>query len=130
MRTTATTARTTCKDYDNSKYDESKEDDDSKDDDNSEDDSDVGEDDNNNGGNDDSGDGGSGGGDISGQVRGVARSVAWLVAVFFAIGCLMLTYRVRIEQIHLGINLFRSKFYSGCQDNPHKFYFILYLDRI
>ncbi len=62
-------------------------DDDSKDDD-SEDNGDDGEDDNNDGGNDDSG--GGGGGEIGGEVGRVARSVVWLVAVFFA---LALTYR-------------------------------------
>jgi hypothetical protein len=56
----------------------------------SEDDGDNSEDDNNDNGNDDSGGGGSG--KIGGEVGGVARSVAWLVAVFFAIGCLALTY--------------------------------------
>jgi hypothetical protein len=35
---------------------------------------------------------GGGGGDIGGGVGGVARSVVWLVAVIFAIGCLVLTY--------------------------------------
>jgi hypothetical protein len=35
---------------------------------------------------------GGSGGEISGEVSGVARSVAWLVAVFFAVGCLALTY--------------------------------------
>jgi hypothetical protein len=38
-------------------------------------------------------------------------------------------HTVGIAQIHLGINLFRSKFYLGCPDT-HKFYFISYLDRI
>ncbi len=80
-------ARTTGKDNNNSK------DNNSKDNDNSKDDGDDGEDDNNYGGNDDSGCGGGGGGNIGGQVGGVARSVAWLVAVFFAVGCLALTYR-------------------------------------
>jgi hypothetical protein len=79
LRTTAMTARTTGKDNDNSK------------DDNSKDDGDNGEDDNNDGGNEDSG--GGGGGKIGGEVCGVARSVVWLVAVFFAVGCLALTYR-------------------------------------
>jgi hypothetical protein len=77
LRMTATMVRTTGKD-----------DDDSKDND-SEDDGDNGEDDNNDGGNDNSG--GGGGGKIGGEVGGVARSVAWLVAVFFAVGCLALT---------------------------------------
>jgi hypothetical protein len=81
------TARTTGKDDDDSKDDDSEDDDDSKDD------SDVGEDDNNDSGNDDSGGGGGGGGDIGGQVGGLARSVEWLVAMFFAIGCLAFTYR-------------------------------------
>jgi hypothetical protein len=99
LRTTAMTARTTGEDDDDSK------DDNSEDDGNSEDDSDVGEDDNNDGGNDDSGGGGGGGGDIGEQVGGVARSVAWLVAMFFAVGCLAFTYRVGIEKIHLRINL-------------------------
>jgi hypothetical protein len=62
---------------------------DSKDDD-SEDDGDNGKDDNNNGCNNNSGGGGDG--KIGGEFGGVARSVAWLVAVFFAIGCLVLTY--------------------------------------
>jgi hypothetical protein len=39
-------------------------------------------------------------------------------------------HTIGIAQIHLRINLFRSKFYSGCPDTPHKFYFISYLDRI
>ncbi len=83
LRTTATTARTTGEDDDDSKDDDSK------------DDGDDGEDDNNDGGNDDRGGGGGGGGKIGGEVSGVARSVAvaWsLVAVFFAVGCLALTY--------------------------------------
>jgi hypothetical protein len=78
LRTTATTARTTGKDNDDR-------------DDNSGDNGDNGKDDNNDGGNDDSG--GGGGGEIGGEVDGVARLVTWLVAVFFAIGCLVLTYR-------------------------------------
>jgi hypothetical protein len=120
LRTTATTARTTGEDNDNSK------DNDSKDDNNSEDNSNVGKDDNNDGSNNDSGGGGGGGGNIGGQVIRVARSVAWLVAPLVA----WHLHTVGITQIHLGINLFRSKFYSGCPDIPHKFYFILYLDRI
>jgi hypothetical protein len=83
----AMTARMTGKEDDDSK------DNNSKDDNDSEDDSDVGKDDNNDGGNDDSGGGGGGGGDIGGQVGGVARTVTWLVAMFFAIGCLAFTYR-------------------------------------
>jgi hypothetical protein len=79
LRTMAMTARTTGED-----------DDDSKDDD-SEDDGDDAEYDNHDVGNDDSG--GGGGGKFGGEVGGVARSVAWLVAVFFAVGCLALTYR-------------------------------------
>jgi hypothetical protein len=78
LRTTATTVRTTGKDDDDSKDDDSK------------DCGDNNEDDNNDGGNNDSS--GSGGGKIGGEVGGVARSVAWLVAVFFTIGCLALTY--------------------------------------
>jgi hypothetical protein len=80
-------ARMTGEDDDDSKDDDSEDDDDSKDD------SYVGEDDNNDGGNNDSGGGGGGGGNISGQVGGVVRSVAWLVAMFFAVGCLAFTYR-------------------------------------
>jgi hypothetical protein len=72
-------ARMTGKDNNNSK------------DDNSKDNGNNGKDDNNDGGNNNSGGGGSG--KIGGEVGGVARSVAWLVAVFFAIGCLVLTYR-------------------------------------
>ncbi len=127
MRTTATTARTTGEDDNDSK------DDDSKDDNDIEDDSDVGEDDKNDGGNDNSGGGDSGGGDIGGQVGGVARSVAcgmvggYLCSLPLVAWCL---HTVGIAQIRLGINLFQSKFYSGCPDTPHKFYFILYLDRI
>ncbi len=64
------TAKMTGKDNNNSKDDDSK--------------------DNGNNGKDDYNDGGN---DDSGEVGGVARSVAWLVAVFFAIGCLALTYR-------------------------------------
>ncbi len=67
-----------------------KDDDDSKDDD-SKDDSNDGKDDNNDGGNNDRG--GGGGDKISGEVGGVARSVTRLVAVFLAVGCLVLTYR-------------------------------------
>jgi hypothetical protein len=76
---TVTTARMTGKDDDYSKDDDSK------------DNGNDGEDDNNDGGNNDSG--GGGGGKIGGEFGGVARSVAWLVAVFFATGCLALTYR-------------------------------------
>ncbi len=47
-------------------------------------------DNNNDGGNNDNG--GGGGGKIGGEVGGVARLVVWLVAVFFAVGCLALTY--------------------------------------
>ncbi len=50
-----------------------------------------GKDGNNDGGNNDSS--GGGGGKIGGEVGGVARSVTWLVAVFFAVGSLALTYR-------------------------------------
>jgi hypothetical protein len=39
-------------------------------------------------------------------------------------------HTVGIAQIHMGINLFWSKLYSGCPDTPDKFNFILYLDRI
>jgi hypothetical protein len=76
-------ARTTGKDEDNSKDNNSKED------------SHDAKDDNNDGGNNDRGGSGGGGGKISGEVGGVARSVAaaWLVAVFFTVGCLTLTYR-------------------------------------
>jgi hypothetical protein len=80
------TARTTGKDDNDSKDNNSEDDDDSKDNSN------VGKDNNNDGSNDDSGGGGGGGGNISGQVGGVARSVAWLVAMFFAVGCLAFTY--------------------------------------
>ncbi len=80
-RTMATIVRITGEDDDNN----SKED-------NSKDDGDNGKADNNDGGNGDSSGGGSG--EISGEVGGVVvRSVAWLVAVFFAIDCLALTYR-------------------------------------
>ncbi len=67
-RKTTSTARTTGDD----------DDDDSKDN-NSEDDGDDSEDGNNDGGNRDSS--GGGGGEMGGAVSGVARSVAWLVAV-------------------------------------------------
>jgi hypothetical protein len=91
LRTMATTARTTGEDNDDSK------DNDSKDNDDSEDDSNVSKDDNNDGGNNNSGGrgggGGGGSGNIDGLVGGVARSVAWLVAMFFAVGCLAFTYR-------------------------------------
>ncbi len=66
------------------------EDDNNSKDDNSKDDGNNGEDDNNDGSNNNSG--GGGGGKIGGEVSGVARSVVWLVAVFFAVGCLALTY--------------------------------------
>ncbi len=113
-----TTARMTGKDDDHSNYN-----------DDSEDNSHVGIDDNNDGSNDNSGGGGDGGGNIGGQVGGVARSLAWLVAMFFTVGCLAFTYRRNCTDT-FG-NLFGSKFYSGCPDTPHKFYFILYyLDRI
>jgi hypothetical protein len=98
LRTLAMTARTTGKDNNDSK------DDDSKDDNNSKDNSDVGEDNSNDGGNDDSGGGGSGSVDIGGQFGGVARSVAWLVAMFFAVGCLAFTYRRNFT------DTFRNKF--------------------
>jgi hypothetical protein len=75
---TATTARTTGKDDNDSKGNNSK------------DNGNNSKDNNNDGGNNDSGS--SSGGKISGEVGGVARSVAWLVAVFFALGCLVLTY--------------------------------------
>jgi hypothetical protein len=78
LRTTAMMVRTTGEDDNNSK------------DDNSKDDGNNGEDDNNDGSNNNSG--GGGGGKIGGEVSGVARSVVWLVAVFFAVGCLALTY--------------------------------------
>ncbi len=79
-RTTATMVRTTGKDDNNSK------------DNNSKDSGNDGKDDNND--SDDGNSGGGGRGKISGEVGVVvARSVAWLVAVFFAIGCLALTYR-------------------------------------
>jgi hypothetical protein len=111
LRTTATMARMTGKDNNDSK------------DDNSKDDGDDGEDNNNDDGNNNSG--GSGGGEIGGEVSGVARSVAWLVAVFFAVGCLAFTYNtVGILQIHLEINLFWYKFYSACPDMPNRIYFI------
>ncbi len=71
------------------------EDDDDRKDNDSKDDGDDGKDDNNDGGNDNRGGDGGGGGEIGGEVGGVARSVAvaWLVAVFFTVGCLALTYR-------------------------------------
>ncbi len=83
LMTMAMTARTTGKNNNNSK------------DNNSKDDGDNGKDNNNDGGNKDRGGGGGGGGKISEEVSGVARSVAvaWLVAVFFPVGCLALTYR-------------------------------------
>ncbi len=74
------TARTTGKDNNNSKNNDSK------------DNGDNGKDGNNDGGNGDSSGGGSG--KIGEEVGGVvARSVVWLVAVFFAVSCLALTYR-------------------------------------
>ena len=75
------TASTTGEDNNNSK------------DDNSEDDGNNGKDDNNDGRNNNSGGSSGGGGNIGGQVGGVARSVAWLVTMFFAVGCLVFTYR-------------------------------------
>jgi hypothetical protein len=67
------------------------EDDNDSTDDNSKDDGNDCKDDNNDGSNGDSG--GGGGGKIGGEVGGVVtRSVAWLVSVFFAIGCLARTY--------------------------------------
>ncbi len=87
LRTPATMARMTGEDDNDSKDNDSEDDNDSKDD------SDVGKDDNNDGGNNNSGGGGGGGGNIGGQVGGVARSVAWLVAMFFTVGCLAFTYR-------------------------------------
>ncbi len=82
LRMMATTARTTGKVDNNSKDDDSKVN------------GDNCKDNNNYGGNDDRGGGGGGGGKIGGEVSGVARSVAvaWLVAVFFAADCLVLTY--------------------------------------
>ncbi len=87
-------ARTTGKDNNNSK------------DNNSKDNGDNGKDDNNDGGNDNRGGGGGGSGKIGGVVGGVARSeaVAWLVAVFFVVGCLALTYRRNRT------DMFRNKF--------------------
>jgi hypothetical protein len=79
LRTMATMARTTGKDDNDSKDNDSK------------DNGDDGKYSNNDGGNDDSG--GGGGGEIGGEGSGVARLVAWLVAVFFTVGCLALTYR-------------------------------------
>jgi hypothetical protein len=78
-----TTARATGEDNDNSK------------DDNSKDNGNDSKDNNNDGGNDNRGGSGSGGDKIGGEVSGVARSVAvaWLVAVFSAVGCLALTHR-------------------------------------
>jgi hypothetical protein len=111
------TARTTGKDNDDSKDDDSK------------DNGNNGKDDNNIGGNKDSGGGGGGGGNIGGEVGKVARSVAWLVACSLPLVAWCL-HTVGIVQIHLGINLFWSKFYSGCLINPNKFYSILYLDLI
>jgi hypothetical protein len=73
------TARMTGKDDDNSKGDNSK------------DNGNDGKDDNNEGGNDNSRGGGGGGGKI-GRKGGVARSVAWLVAVFFAVHWLLGAY--------------------------------------
>ncbi len=61
-------------------------------DNNNKDNGNDGKDDNNDGGNDHRGGGGGGRSKIGGEVGGVARSVVWLVAVFFAIGCLALTY--------------------------------------
>jgi hypothetical protein len=78
LRTTATTARRTGKDNNDSK------------DDNSKDDGNNGKEDNNDGGNNNSGSGG--GCKVSGEVGGVARSVARLVTVFFTIACLALVY--------------------------------------
>jgi hypothetical protein len=82
LRTTGTTARTTGEDNNNSK------------DDDSEDNGKDGKDNNNDGSNNNRGGGGSGSGKIGEEVSGVARSVAvaWLMAVFFAVGCLALTY--------------------------------------
>ncbi len=76
LRTTATMARRTGEDNNTSK-----------------DNGNNSKDDNNDGGNDNSGGGGGGGGKIGGEVGGVATSVAWLVAVFFAVSCLALTHR-------------------------------------
>ncbi len=74
------TERTTGKDSNNSKDNTSK------------DNGNDGKDDNNDGGNGNSS--GGGGGQIGGEVgEVVARSVAWLVAVFFAVGCFPLTFR-------------------------------------
>ncbi len=73
-----TAARTTGKDNNYSKEDDSK------------DNNNNGKDNNNDGGNGNSG----GSGKIGEEVDGVVvRSVVWLVAVFFAVGCLALTYR-------------------------------------
>jgi hypothetical protein len=82
LRMTATMARRTGKDNDDSKDGDSK------------DNGDDSKDNNNDGDNADRGGGGGGGGEIGVEVSGVARSVAmaWLVAVFFTIGCLALTY--------------------------------------
>ncbi len=85
LRMTATTVRMTGKVNNNSKDNDSK------------DNGNGGEDNNNDGSNNDRGGGGGGGGcgKMGREVSGVGRSVAvaWLVAVFFAVGCLALTYR-------------------------------------
>jgi hypothetical protein len=76
LTTMVTIARMTGKDDDNRKGNDSK------------DNGNDGKDDKNDGSNGNSG--GGGGGEIGGEYGGVARSVAWLGAVF---GCLVLTYR-------------------------------------
>ncbi len=97
-------ARMTGKDDDNSKNNNSK------------DDGNDGEEDNNDGGNNDSG--GGCGGEIGGEVGGVARSVGWLVAVFFAVGCLALTYRRNCT--YMFGNKLILVFYSACPDMPNR----------
>ncbi len=116
--------RTTGKDDDDIKDNDIEDDsedgnNDSKDDD-SEDDRDDSKDDNIDGGNNNSG--GGGGGKIGGEVGGVARSVAWLVPMFFAVGCLALTYRRNCTDM-FG-NKFILVFYSACSDMPNRIYSI------
>ncbi len=69
------------------------------------------------------------------RVDPLAVAVAVAVAVATSVGRLVgwqgqwrgwawRLHTVGIAQIHLGINLFRSKFYLGCPDTPHKFFIL------
>jgi hypothetical protein len=119
LRMTATTARTTGKDKDNSKDDDSK------------DNGNDSEDNYNDGGSEDRGGGGGSGGKIGGKIGGVARSMAlaWLVAVFFTVGCLALTYR-RKHSDKIGNNFILVKNLFGMSKHAEKNLFYSYIFQV